>query len=169
METKSGPTSEPTGWKRFDAMMPAILEACPALARMGNGGDGGKLICGLDQITHTEKVPCVVYSIGGNNQWDFEAAIVEGSPCSVYTFDSTVDGRVPPELQGRVAFHKICLGDESSSVGATGMHFMSLTDMMDMLGHDHITLLKADIVSSGQHSCTFYVFSSFTSSKPSGP
>ena len=78
-----GRVTEPIGHRRFDIMMPAVQEVCSHLMRIGNQGDGGKLICGLDRIPHTEETPCIVYSIGSNNQWDFETDIVRSTTCSV--------------------------------------------------------------------------------------
>ncbi len=143
MKSLGGPVREPDGHKRFDVMMPAV-DACPSLTKIGSEWDGGKLICGLDRIPDTTEANCVVYSIGGNNQWDFEEAIVKQTGCQVFTFDCTVDGRVPAGIQDRVAFHKICLG--SKTAGGEEGSFLSLKEMMSMLGHDHITLLKMDIV-----------------------
>ena len=134
---------EPDGHKRLDVMMPAI-DACPRLTMIGSNFDGSKLICGLDQILGTPEAPCVVYSIGSNNQWDFEADIVKRTNCRVFTFDCTVDGHVPGDIKDRVTFHKICLG--SKTVGGEVGSFLPLAKMMSMLGHDHITLLKMDIV-----------------------
>jgi len=33
---------------------------------------------------------CVVYSIGSNNQWDFEEAIFRSTKCMIETFDCTL-------------------------------------------------------------------------------
>ena len=143
MKEKGGPVREPDGHRRFDVMMPAV-DACPSLTLIGSSFDGGKLICGLDRIPDTAETPCVVYSVGSNNQWDFEAGIVERTNCRVFTFDCTVDGVVPGHIEDRVTFHKICLGTKTTG-GEVGS-FLSLAKMMSMLRHDHITLLKMDIV-----------------------
>ena len=131
------------GWLRFDVMMPALPEACPSLKRVGGDGDGGKLICGLDQIPDDPGRPCIVYSIGSNNNWAFEEDIVKTTTCQVFTFDCTVDGQVPLAIQDRVSFYPQCLGNVPE--GSTDTNFRSLRGLMEMLGHDHITLLKADI------------------------
>jgi hypothetical protein len=133
---------DPTGWHRFDVMMPAIPEACPMMKRIGEDGDGGKFICGLDQIPDDPQKPCIVYSAGSNNLWGFEADIVSSTTCRVFTFDCTVDGKVPANLHDRVSFHPICLGKSQQE---NDPKFMSLKKIMELLGHDYITLLKADI------------------------
>jgi len=129
---------DPVGWHRFDVMMPAIPEACPMMKRIGEDGDGGKFICGPDQIPDDPQKPCIVYSIyiGNYYKWGFEASIVSSTTCRVFTFDCTVNGKV------RVSFHPICLG---KSQGEDDSRFVSLQKIMELLGHDYITLLKADI------------------------
>jgi hypothetical protein len=134
---------KPEKWTRFDVFMPAAPEACPTLKRLGASGDGGKMLCGIEHIVSDHEEPCIVYSIGSNNQWDFEAAIVEATPCIVHTFDCTIDGNVPDSIQEWVTFHKICLGEATQD--ATG-EFKTLKQIMAFLGHERITLLKADIV-----------------------
>lgn len=145
MKVMAGPVREPDGHKRFDVTMP-VVDACPMLSKVGSQGDGGKLICGLDNIVDRPDNPCIVYSIGGNNQWDFEADIVKRTSCKVFTFDCTIDGRVPADIKDRVAYHKICLGTDTAA-GAKGSDqtFLRLSEIMQMLDHNHITLLKMDI------------------------
>jgi hypothetical protein len=133
---------EPVGWQRFDVMMPAVPEACPSLQRVGGDEDGGKLICGLNHIPNSDQNPCIVYSIGGNNVWSFEEDIVRTTHCNVFTFDCTVNGEVPAAIEDRVTFIPFCVGSSSQNADP---NFKSLKDLMLMLNHSHITLLKADI------------------------
>ena len=134
--------SEPDLTRRFDVMMPAV-DACPNLKRIGNDGEGGKLLCGLDVIPDSRSRPCIVYSIGSNDQWDFEEGIFKDTQCKIYTFDCTTQGqKMPRKIRSRTTFHSICLGDPKKP------NFMSLKGMMEMLGHTYVTLLKVDIVST---------------------
>lgn len=154
MKALGGPVREPAGHLRFDVLMQPVEGACPRLARIGGEGDGGKLVCGLDRIPHSTANPCIVYSVGGNNNWKFEEDIVRSTSCSVHTFDCTVDGHVPADITDRVHFHKICLGAGSrNSRNTSSTAFMSLKEIMGMLDHDHITLLKMDIVRNRFHLC----------------
>lgn len=149
MRAMGGPVEEPGGHLRFDVLMQPIKGACPRLSRIGGEGDGGKLVCALDLIPHSTGNPCIVYSIGSNNNWNFEEDIVRSTPCSVYTFDCTVDGHVPSNSTDRIHFNKICLGERSKGNNDNSSPtFKSLKEIMSMLGHDHITLLKMDIVRS---------------------
>lgn len=136
---------EPEGWKRFDALMPAFPDACE-LSRVGlKDWDGGKWICGLEKIPDSKERPCVVYSIGSNDQYDFEGVVRETTNCTVETFDCTAEGALPGYMRDRVRFHKICLGNPADADAAAGMKFMTLRQIMAMLGHEYVTLLKADI------------------------
>lgn len=147
MQNDMGPTTEPEAWSRFDVMMPAIPHACPSLKRVGSEWDGGKLICGLDQIPDSQERPCIVYSLGSNNQWDFEESIHENTHCRVFTFDCTVSSpTMPDKIKDRVEFHQICLGEGG---GLGGKDFKSMKEVMTMLNHPYVTLLKMDIVSTG--------------------
>ena len=112
--------------------------------------DESKILCGMDVI----KEPCVVYSIGGNNMWDFERDLLKRNPnCEVHTFDCTGQKsrfKVPENIH----FHHVCLGvknvpapanptsyNENSVVG----EIWTLEKMQSTLGHSRIDLLKMDI------------------------
>lgn len=59
-----GDTIEPRGWDRFDVMMPPMEGACQ-MEKIGlKDGDGGKLVCGIQDIPDNEERPCIIYSIG---------------------------------------------------------------------------------------------------------
>lgn len=55
----------------------------PALA--GKVGDGGKWICDAHRIREQEE--CLVYSIGSNNDFSFEASVLKdiGQHCEIHT------------------------------------------------------------------------------------
>jgi hypothetical protein len=139
----AGITKEPEDWSRFDIMMPAV-DVCPLTAIGKPGEDGGKLICGIEQIPATAERPCIIYSIGGKNHWDFEESLYDKTNCSVFTFDCTCDGsNMPQHIQDRVVFNRICLGDD----GTNSETHRSLSQLMSIFNHSYVTLLKADIVS----------------------
>lgn len=152
MHHHGDPTTEPAAWARFDVLMGVGSVAaananvvCPSLRRVGGDGDGGKLVCGLEFLPDDEG-SCVVYSLGSNNERDFEADIVAATRhCQVHTFDCKMaEPLVPRELEGRVVFHKLCLG--TGGVEDDGQMFATFPEIMARLGHDRVTLLKADIV-----------------------
>ena len=70
------------------------------------GSDTSKIVCGLNTL----RSPCVVYSIGSNNDWSFELGVLKSTSCEVHTFDCTGDRsrfKVPPS--NRLFFHYECL------------------------------------------------------------
>jgi len=78
---------------------------------------------------------------GSQNQWDFEEDAYKSTTCTIHTFDCTIEtGNMPAHIRDRVTFHKICMG--SSENNSKGKVFMNLKEIMDMLGHSHVTLLK---------------------------
>ncbi|TFJ82495.1 hypothetical protein NSK_006173 [Nannochloropsis salina CCMP1776] len=139
------PSNEPDKWDRFDVMMPVMAGACE-MQRMPEMSDDGKFICGIKDIPNEAQRPCIVYSIGSADRWDFEAAIYKSTACEIHTFDCTVDSaHIPEEIQDRVMFHKVCIGNSSKSDSSNNLIFMNLKEIMDSLGHTYMTLLKADI------------------------
>jgi hypothetical protein len=93
--------------------------------------DESKIVCGIGRLEEKEPAakkeetsPCVVYSIGGNNQWAFEKVILEQTTCEVHTFDCTglrsrFQPRFPPEYAGRHTFHHVCVGTAHKAAPAT--------------------------------------------------
>jgi len=115
--------------------------------------DLSKVVCGLAEL---QKQPsCVVYSIGGNNQWDFELELLQKTPCEIHTFDCT--GRLerfqkPPHE--RLHFHHVCIGTQHrQGIRSTEVcegrkkcgPTWTLWEMQHHLKHDKIDLFKADI------------------------
>lgn len=108
--------------------------------------DGAKVVCGLQKL----REGCVVYSIGSNNQWEFEQEILEWTSCEVHTFDCTGDiSRFIVPDNPRLHFHHVCLTayadhppKRSNEVDG---EYWSLLDMQRKLGHKRINLLKMDI------------------------
>jgi hypothetical protein len=59
-----GDPIEPRQWDRFDVMMPPMEGACQ-MEKIGlQNGDGGKLVCGIQDIPDNEERPCIIYSVG---------------------------------------------------------------------------------------------------------
>jgi hypothetical protein len=114
--------------------------------------DTSKIICGIDKLQTEEK--CVVYSVGGNNQWEFELAILAQTPCEVHTFDCTgAITRFRKPNNPRLTFHHICLGaehvpyNEGQKCTGSGVcgDILTLYQIQTMLGHKRIDLFKMDI------------------------
>jgi hypothetical protein len=113
--------------------------------------DVSKITCGIENLQAEKN--CVVYSVGGNNQWEFELDILEKTPCDVHTFDCTGDiSRFKKPEDPRLFFHHICLGAEhvpydqrqECTDGICG-DILTLYQIQIMLGHKRIDLFKIDI------------------------
>ncbi|CAF0990968.1 unnamed protein product [Didymodactylos carnosus] len=79
---------------------------CPnnELKRYGSSLDTGKLLCDIKQLKNDS---CIIYSLGSNNEFDFEKSLAEQTHCQIYTFDCT---SLPPKIPiHRLTFKKICL------------------------------------------------------------
>lgn len=148
----------------------------------GGDGDAHKSLCGFDAARQSERTraalgsgACVIYSVGGNNQWEFEEEMLAATACAVHTFDCTISAQLPPALaaSGRFSFHPWCIGgdDDSPAAVANSKGWMaartrevalragaaaasggvetpetvSLLSAMARLGHDTVDLLKMDI------------------------
>ena len=77
--------------------------------RLGLWGDGGKWVCDPHRIaTSASKQGCLVYSVGSNNDFSFEEAVLRdiAGDCEIHTFDHTI-GEAPSNLlvKGNVNFH----------------------------------------------------------------
>jgi hypothetical protein len=105
---------------------------------------------------------CIIYSIGGNNQWAFEIDVLMRTTCDVHTFDCTGDISRFTQIPStpRLHFHHVCLGTQheagvllstssSSSSSCQGYQkcgeTWTLAEIQTNLGHGHIDLLKVDI------------------------
>ncbi|GJP34019.1 hypothetical protein CLOM_g18502 [Closterium sp. NIES-68] len=89
---------------------------CPAEERVGAWGDGGKWACLLPTAIQQDPV---VYSVGSNEQYDFEQAI---SAIAVAGAASLKDFRMK----------------------SPGITFMTLAEVMAKLGHKYVDVLKMD-------------------------
>lgn len=144
-------------WNPFGAFQ--VVTTCDPTERQCVGGscgnDKSKITCGLRGL----QPGCVVYSIGGNNQWEFESSILEHTPCSVHTFDCTGPrSRFTPPAHERLFFHHVCVGAQRRpgaknpetdcgsrvSRGHCGPT-RTLSDLQHNLGHRQIDLYKMDI------------------------
>lgn len=99
---------------------------------------GSKILCLSVLYKHK---PCVVYSMGSNSDYAFEADILRISSCQVVTFDCTVDGKT---LDKRHKFIRKCIGTEKHA-SRDASSWWTLEKAMEELNHKHITLLKIDI------------------------
>jgi hypothetical protein len=119
------------GYTRFDMVGPVAKGLCPSLESFGSG-DEEKMACALTQM----EAPCTLISIGSNNEWGFEEAAANRTPCAIETFDCTLEeGAAPPaSLRHRVRLHPVCLGAETRTDPKTGQRFADWPTLVRMAG-----------------------------------
>jgi hypothetical protein len=118
--------------------------------RYNSFGDGPKFICGVDYIHECYNGTqgndnCIVYSIGSNNEIDFEVAVKDHIGCEIHTFDPTLS--TPFIGSAYATFHPWGLGKDGEVVNfVTEFTTMSLESIMKELGHTHrkIDIFKID-------------------------
>ena len=118
----------------------------------GRRKDTSKIVCGLEELKKVDH--CVVYSVGGNNQWQFELDLLEKTPCEVHTFDCTgPTTRFQKPDNDRIHFHHVCLGtvhedaiptEQCADLNKCGETW-TLLEMQRKLNHTRIDLFKIDI------------------------
>lgn len=129
---------------------------CGQELRIGRWGDGGKWICDPHRIP---KNNCLVYSVGSNNDFSFETAVLDTiSPhCEIHTFDPSV-GTDPsnwPKSRG-VHFHPWGI----SHTTEPDRHFFTMDDVVKKLGHQGRSI---DIFKIDCEGCEYESFASWWS------
>ncbi|XP_024539853.1 uncharacterized protein LOC112349514 isoform X1 [Selaginella moellendorffii] len=125
-------------WQIFDLITPTYRCDANSLRRVGVPGDGGKWVCGPIRVLGPK---CVIFSLGSNNQFDFEEAIDAhtGGECEIHTFDCTGVWSNP-----HTKFHPWCFGGEDKT-DENGRIFKRLSTAAREIGVTSISLLKMDI------------------------
>ncbi|UJR32511.1 hypothetical protein I4U23_019973 [Adineta vaga] len=130
---------------------------CPnkyGLVRYGKSVDTGKVLCGLASLPSS--VGCIVYSLGSNNNFEFEESIAKRTYCQVHTYDCT---SMPPKkpIEG-VQFHQVCMGEKTNlqqymypnngrieqKENQTNI-FKRFSQIMNENNHTYVHVLKMDI------------------------
>jgi hypothetical protein len=126
-------------WKRYDMMGP-VVGKCKDLRHLGHG-DEEKRLCFSEELVQPD---CVVFSVGSNNQWEFEVMMYDNTPCEIHTFDCTVTNPQPPErIKDRVTFHKLCMGRKSFI--SHGLKYTDLEGLVQAAGGKRATFFKMDV------------------------
>ncbi|CAF1338411.1 unnamed protein product [Adineta steineri] len=131
---------------------------CPnkyGLVRYGKSLGTGKVLCGIATIPPSAK--CIIYSLGSNNNFEFEQAIIEQTSCQVHTYDCTSS---PPKVPIKgLTFHNVCMGEQTNlqqhifpySVRKEKLYnnetviFKRFSQIVQENNHDHVHVLKMDI------------------------
>lgn len=113
--------------------------------RLGLWGEGGKWVCDPHRIsTSASKQGCLVFSVGSNNDFSFEEAVLRGiaEDCEIHTFDHTI-GEAPSNLPANrnVHFHPWGLAPSDQAP-----NMKKMATIVRELGHDgrEIDIFKID-------------------------
>ena len=126
----------------ISSMGPIFTSVCPYLIPLGaQNSDEERYICSLRDKA-TDSSSCTIFSIGSNNQYEFEQAVHQTFPstCKIHTFDCTVARPTPPPF---VQYHSICLGSTPERI--QGREFTSFSDLVERTGGIQPSLVKMDI------------------------
>lgn len=116
--------------------------SCSTEMRLGPGGDGGKWVCNPHSLLGK---PCLVYSVGSENDFRFEEAVHALLPhCEIHTFDPTI-GPNPSARPEYVHFHPWGLG-------SGGQDRLTLDAVVRRLAHQGRTI---DIFKIDCEGCEF--------------
>ncbi|CAF3745766.1 unnamed protein product [Rotaria socialis] len=126
------------------------------LKRYGTRDETGKILCAIDNLKHVDK--CVIYSLGSNNQFDFESDLSAHTHCEIHTYDCT--SFPPTKPIERLSFHKVCLGKQPQLQShifpnvqyyhhvehkAFDKNFKSFQNILKENNHTQVHILKMDI------------------------
>ncbi|KAI8818227.1 methyltransferase domain-containing protein [Fimicolochytrium jonesii] len=140
--TGTGAYAYVSRWKIFDLFKPVYECNALDLLRIGapsKVSDTGKWLCS-DKLTFGKDNKCVIYSLGSNNQFDFEQEMKRLFPkCTIHTFDCTGDWKDPS-----TTYHKWCIGAKDE-VDSLGRQFKRVSTISKELGVETVSLLKMDI------------------------
>jgi hypothetical protein len=114
-----------------------------------------KNIAATQELTKLGK-KCVVYGLGIATNSEFESKMANLG-CETHAFDCSISSKSPAVFKKPFTFHHWCIGKkdkvsfkgnwyvENNAGNQDDMQFKSLSETMELLGHDHISLLKFDI------------------------
>ncbi|EQB44357.1 hypothetical protein GCG54_00013726 [Colletotrichum gloeosporioides] len=122
--------------------------SCPhEVERIGRMGDGGKWVCGMSHYVNFPKdKQCVVYSFGVRDESSFENEMLSRTPCHIWAYDfSVVDFGEQLEASNRARAKFLQAGIAGKTDLTADPPFYSISDLMEMNGHQYIDILKMDI------------------------
>ena len=122
---------------KWDASLGPMGPTCKSVLQLGDqNGDGYKYMCVPEADGETtEQAECHVISVGGNDNWKFETAIVDQLGCSTYTFDCTLPGGKPKRMPDnpKMHFFDACVAGKTHE-DSFGRRFLTYADMMKEAG-----------------------------------
>ena len=134
---------------------------CRSLDRVGSF-DEPKAICDLERIRRQPE--CLVYSVGSNNDFTFESALLGLAPhCEIHVFDHTI-GEHPSNKPDGIHFHAWGVKGDGGGRGSSGK-LKTLREISSLLGH---TERQVDIFKMDCEGCEIKTMLSWFHGGPSG-
>jgi Methyltransferase domain len=135
---------------KWDASLGPIGPNCKNLVELGgvDGMDGNKFICLPENQSSSQHGECHVISVGGNDSWTFEEAIVKELGCTTYTFDCTLPNGKPQHKpdNDKIRFFEYCIDGHTHEDATFGSKYLSYEDMLKVAGIDTApTYFKIDV------------------------
>jgi hypothetical protein len=117
-----------SNYERFDYMGPTAFR-CPEVKIIDpEHGQDEKRVCWVDDAF--QKEGCVIFSVGSENNFQFEEQMAKITKCQIHTFDCTVKTpMIPEQIRDRVTFHKLCLA-ETNHISEEGLEFATYGELL---------------------------------------
>jgi len=140
------------GTSPFEAVKVSMPSAPPAVAHVPTtiNREGNKNIVGL-RVLGKRGRKCVVYGMGIADDSSFEQLMAQEG-CETHAFDCTIRPDSKAVRDKKFIFHNWCIGPSGGKFNSGNaymqggaLHFKSLTETMEHLGHTMVDLLKFDI------------------------
>jgi hypothetical protein len=127
---------------KWDVALGPIGPKCSNLIQLGaknEKGDGGKSIClPKTKQTTVRNNECHVISIGGNDNWVLEIAMVRTMNCTTYTFDCTLPGGIPKNIPDneQIKFFDYCIsgGNTTPNQSNDVAKYLTYQEALQMAG-----------------------------------
>jgi hypothetical protein len=137
----------PKQWSSYFFATHEPTFSCGYERKIGSRADGGKWICDPHRL---ERGKCLVYSIGSNDQFDFEDEVHARFQCETHTFDPTCYGKnVLPHV---TTFHRLGIVNRKK---VDDKSFYSISSLVELLNHANRTI---DIFKIDCEGCEWELF-----------
>lgn len=145
---------EEMNYEKWDAAIGPLGPNCTSVDRIQQRKDRqhyeDKFMCSYNDLSlpSTEDAgECHMMSIGSNDQWGFESAVLQHAKhCQLHTFDCTVTTPKHKPDSRNVTFYSICIAGEDRDDNETGRKYRTYDAMWKMTGmRGPPRLLKMDV------------------------
>jgi len=142
---------EPYSLERWKAAMGPMGPPCRLLERIetrpGREHYQDKFMCSFSELTSNVDQDCHIISIGSNDQWGFESAILRQAPhCHTHTFDCTIQTPKRKPASENATFYSVCVAGEDRTEPSSGRQYMTYPKLWELTGmKGGGKLLKMDI------------------------